>query len=340
MCGIGQTCDSGFSGGKIPDVNFNITYGHGEFVVGSMGYESVTVGGVTVPKQEAALVNYGFWMGDKTTSGLMGWSFPTLTSAYPGTDPSKDNRKITGVKNYNPFIFNAIEQAGVNPMFGYAFSKRTESQDGQVGGQLAIGGVPNVAHGAWTSTPIKIMALSPKAPPEASQKYTFYTVIPDGFAIAKPPNDSKRNTDAADQGYFDYSDAATSAAMPAYPNSEPMIVDSGTTVSYLPRDIAMKYASMTKPAARWNKEGHLYQVPCNAWVPNLSVRIAGQDLWYNREDLLLTGELGQDPYDKSYCNLGVQPAPGPPFVLGGTFLRAVVTVHDLGQHKIWFAQRE
>lgn len=40
----------------IDDQNFNISYADGEYVSGGMGYESITMAGITVPNQQFGLV--------------------------------------------------------------------------------------------------------------------------------------------------------------------------------------------------------------------------------------------------------------------------------------------
>ena len=40
---------------------FNISYGSGEFLVGELGYERVTLAGIEVPHQEIALVDNAYW---------------------------------------------------------------------------------------------------------------------------------------------------------------------------------------------------------------------------------------------------------------------------------------
>jgi uncharacterized membrane protein len=76
-CAFGPTftLDSTFT--QIPDENFNITYGSGEFLTGIVGYEDVTIAGIQV-RQEVALVNSAAWEGDGTTSGLTGFAYPAL----------------------------------------------------------------------------------------------------------------------------------------------------------------------------------------------------------------------------------------------------------------------
>jgi Eukaryotic aspartyl protease len=77
FCGFGPTYNVTDTFVQIPDENFNITYGDGEFLTGIIGTEEVTLAGLTV-KQTVALVNYAAWDGDGTTSGLIGLAYPAL----------------------------------------------------------------------------------------------------------------------------------------------------------------------------------------------------------------------------------------------------------------------
>jgi hypothetical protein len=62
---------------RIPDENFNITYGDGESLTGIVGYEDITLARIKV-RQEVPLVNYAAWEGDGTTSGLIGLAYPGM----------------------------------------------------------------------------------------------------------------------------------------------------------------------------------------------------------------------------------------------------------------------
>jgi hypothetical protein len=48
QCKFGPTYGGGFD--QIPDENFMVDYGNGEFVTGNMGYQDVTIGGITVSR--------------------------------------------------------------------------------------------------------------------------------------------------------------------------------------------------------------------------------------------------------------------------------------------------
>ena len=76
-CNFGPTYNVTDTFTEIPDENFNITYGDGEFLTGIMGYEDVTLAGIKV-RTEVALVNYAAWQGDGTTSGLIGLAYPAM----------------------------------------------------------------------------------------------------------------------------------------------------------------------------------------------------------------------------------------------------------------------
>ena len=73
-CGFGPLAGTTFQAGAIKNENFNISYGDGEFLTGVLGYENVGIAGVTVNKQETALVNYAYWEGDGVASGLIGFA--------------------------------------------------------------------------------------------------------------------------------------------------------------------------------------------------------------------------------------------------------------------------
>jgi hypothetical protein len=53
-CAFGPVYTGSFGSNKIPNVNFNISYGDGEFVTGDFGYANVTIAGITVVNQEVS----------------------------------------------------------------------------------------------------------------------------------------------------------------------------------------------------------------------------------------------------------------------------------------------
>lgn len=69
--------------------------------------ETITVGGLSVPKQEIGVVANAAWLGDGTTSGLLGLGTPKLTAIYNGTDPYADT--VGNPDFYNPFFYTAVK---------------------------------------------------------------------------------------------------------------------------------------------------------------------------------------------------------------------------------------
>lgn len=152
LCQFGPVFNGTFGEDAIPDQNFNISYMDGEFLTGVMGYETVTLAGITVDKQEVALVNYTYWRGDNITSGLLGLAYPVLTSAFAGNDPTVDSHD-TEVE-YSPIITTMIDEGLIPPVFSLALVRNSSD------GYLALGGLPPVDYTEpFASAPVKIVRI-------------------------------------------------------------------------------------------------------------------------------------------------------------------------------------
>jgi hypothetical protein len=88
-------------------------YGDGEFLTGTVGFDTVTVAGLTVTNQEIGVVNKAAWSGDSITSGLLGLAYPGLTSVYNSSNPLNDSLATSEV--YSPYFFTAVKEKKVNP---------------------------------------------------------------------------------------------------------------------------------------------------------------------------------------------------------------------------------
>ena len=87
-------------------------YSVDEFLLGEVGTDTVTVGGLTVTKQEIGLVTNAAWQGDGVNTGLMGLAYPDLTSVFNGTNPDNDNF-TTNQDPYDPFFWSAVAEKAV-----------------------------------------------------------------------------------------------------------------------------------------------------------------------------------------------------------------------------------
>ena len=113
-----------------------------------------------------------------------------------------------------------------------------------------------------------------------------------------------------------------------------MIVDSGTTLIYLPDSVAVIVNSLFGPPATFDAGTGLYVVNCGAVAPKFGVHIGGQLFYINPLDVVLeTGLVG-------ICFSTVQKADRGLAVLGDVLLKNVLVVFDAGAGEMKFAARE
>lgn len=115
-----------------------------------------------------------------------------------------------------------------------------------------------------------------------------------------------------------------------------MVIDSGTTLMYLPDNVADTIASQFNPPARYIGFSNLYMVECNAQAPKLGVIIGGKTFLIAERDLLNNEGFGGPG---SMCVVTVQRQGKGDAVLGDSFLKNVVVVFDLGENEIRLAAR-
>jgi len=131
-CQFGPAYPNSFQYGTTqPDQHMFIRYGDGEIVAGPMGYSDVTVGNITVTKQEICLANTTYWFGNNMTSGLIGLAFPALTNAYLGS--GLDHNRGSRIE-YSPLFTSMVSQGKVTPVFSIALDRNST-------GTLAWGGI-------------------------------------------------------------------------------------------------------------------------------------------------------------------------------------------------------
>jgi len=129
--------------------------------------------------------------------------------------------------------------------------------------------------------------------------------------------------------------SSSNSADPFAPPSDPLpvqvIIDSGTSLIYLPTEVANAVNALFSPPAFFNLG--VYSVDCNATAPEFGVRIGSQTFFINAEDLILHNADGT-------CISGVDDAGDSPAILGDVFLKNVLAVFDLGASEMRFAARE
>lgn len=230
------------------------------------------------------------------SSGLLGLAYPAITSAYSGTDPTKD--KASTRIQYDPIFTTMYKQKLSNPTFSLAIQRDGSS----VGGYIAFGGLPAAVttNGSFASTPIQVLTA------QGGTADTFYTITPDAIV---------------------YTGAAAK-------NSAQYIVDSGTSLTYLPTAVVKSVAALFSPQATFDSSQGVYFVTCTATAPNFGVKIGGTTFTVSPKDLILKGQ--KDP-STGKCVLGLTDGGTGPYILGDTFLSNVVAVFDVGAAQMRFA---
>ncbi|KAJ2899781.1 aspartic-type endopeptidase-like protein [Zalerion maritima] len=301
-CGFGSPFPGAFNE-VVKNQHFFIQYGSGEQISGPLGKIDVTVAGITVQDQEVALANLTYWNGNNYTAGLVGLAYPSLTSAYYGSDQTSgsDANQIS----YNPLFTEMMNQGLIDqPIWSIAINRNSSD------GVIAFGGIvdsPTLweAPVGWTDIIITDI-ISTR--PETSYKPSFYTIIPDGLLYGQSMNTAKY----------------------------PYIIDTGTTLMYLPPQLAEAVNAAFDPPASyvWMYGG--YFTSCDAVPPRFAVEIGEEQFWVNPIDMIFRSF--QDPIT-GLCQTAIASGGSGPYILGSTFLQNTVTVFDVGKQVMAFYSR-
>jgi hypothetical protein len=295
-----------------PNMNINLKYGDMEFLTGVVGFDTVTVGGMTVTSQEIGLITNAAWNGDGVNTGLLGLAYSAITSVYNGTDPNQD--VPNSIVPYQPFFFKAVSENVVsNPYFSVALSRGSFTQNDQDLGYLAFGGIAPVS----TTTPTVTVPVQGYTVSTGSDEvFMFYTVDIDSYI-------------------FDGSTSLTGTEKQA-------ILDTGSTLNSLPTDVAKAYNAKFVPPATLDQVSNLYLVDCNATVPMFEVEIGGSSFSIDSKDQILPA--GTDASGNKICHSAIQDGGDPSdprsqFVLGDAFLHNVVVTFNIQSNRITLTQR-
>ncbi|KAK4210330.1 aspartic protease PEP3 [Rhypophila decipiens] len=343
-CGFGPGLKSDMSSSIVlPNTTFGRAYGDGTFVRGYFVNSPVTIGGLTIPSQRLAVVNYTYWYGDNRVSGLLGLGYPLLTSL--------DSEGYQTMSAYDPIFFTLWKERLVTePVFSIALSRdedqTTEWHNGQgpvtvpsegEGGKrhksfLALGGLPDVGvdESTWARTPIQSMDLLDGWDIQTSE-LGMYIIVADAYVFGKtklggasgsaeqfvPVGEPTRNT-----------------------TRFPVLIDAGSTLSILPRALVDQLYASFDPPAKYMPGTGLYYARCDATVPTFGVQIGTSLFSIEPEDLLRQNVRKQDEQTGEWwCRIGVTDSYSAPYILGVTFLSNVVAVFDVGKDEMRFATR-
>lgn len=226
----------------------------------------------------------------------MGLAYPGLTSVYNGTNPDKDATNTSAP--YNPFFFTAVSEGAVSEPCKYSgeyppcfwltffsdfsvalnrgsFKEMENSTYDPNLGYLAFGGIAPVA---TTNTAVTVPVQGTTFNGGSTTGYFFYTVDIDSYVFAGA---SKLT------GY-----------------GKQAILDTGTTLNYVPTALAKEYNSKFVPPAKFVEDEDTYYVECDAKVPSFEVEIGGTKFSVDAKDQILPN--GFDSSGKVVCISGTQ----------------------------------
>ena len=315
-CEFGNTYTRSSNFEPISDQHFNVTYADGEVLNGVLGYEAVTLAGIQITRQEVGVVNYASWNGDGTSSGIIGFGFPALTTAYAGTNTSKDNIGMHIL--HSPILMTMYREGKVAPLFSLAITR------GSSAGLLAIGGLPPIRHSPnFASAAFQVFTIKGiDATLEDKPQYTFYSIIIQGFTYQ-----------TIHETYYSPCTWANPLRAPSKPSDVQVIIDSGSTLLHVPSSTSRAANLLFSPPATFDEETGKYFVDCAATPPTFGIKIDGQTFHIDARDLVW-------PTGDGRCMSGIQDGGGGPYVLGDVFLKNVLAVFDIGKSAMRFATRE
>lgn len=318
-CGVQATynIDSSFS--NITDETFVASYGAG-LVLGITGFETITVAGLTVQKQQIGVPEIVSYQAYDQSSGIIGLAFPGITSFFEGTKLTAD---ILHPKLQQPSssIINTIFEVDklTAPILSLALSRDTSNTS--YGGVLAIGGTPNFksptvnASSAFARVPIEY------DPTLAGKQYGHYL-----FNYS-----SVSYTNGTTTGHND--------------TSIQVVADSGAPTISLPAHLAKEINAMFDPPAELVDGAYI--VGCDAKAPRVSFEIGGHDFSIYPPDLIYHAISNTTAKADSgyavHCASAVQAdssGSGGFSILGEPFLKNVLGVFDWGSHEIRWHARE
>jgi hypothetical protein len=263
-----------------------------------------------IDTQQLSLATYAKSAYDGPYSGLVGLAYQSVTSIYPGLNPTNDIFCVdlvnTTVKNcnsvnYRPLLSTIFRRNLTKPIFAFALSRSTKT-----GGVMTLGGIPD------TKDP-KINATSdpdatvPIEKPKGVNQYAEYFITVEGLHFSGAANGT---------GHGQY------------------VVDTSTVVNIFPPEQAEAINALYDPPAVYTAD--TWTVQCNATAPHLTIEIGGQLFGMNAKELVV-------PVDDLGCISAVQngtAAGSTVSILGSLFLRNVLAVFDIGKTEITLSSRK
>lgn len=282
-----------------------------------MGYETVSLGGVSVGNQTVGVVSHTTDKGDGRSSGILGLGYPALTSAHYGTELKNDTLSLLSNRAiYNPLFVNMYKQGLVQPWYSLALERPANKTAATApGGWLGLGELPPVSHSNnWAAAPIEITKVIPDFYYQHGKpEITLMTLTVDSISWTSSSGNISNSTNFQ------------------------AVVDSGNNLNMLPQEIADPVNKAFVPPAVYNKDLGIYVSDCQATPPPFGITLGGRNFSIQAADMISRDSAS----GICYSTVSI-PAEGSGVALnflGDAFLRNVVAVFDFGKTEMRFAAR-
>ncbi|KAI8097871.1 aspartic peptidase domain-containing protein [Gilbertella persicaria] len=325
---------------------FGIQYGIGS-VNGTYYTDTVTVGGATVQNQQLGLASMtedimqpnpstggpgssapdgynGTNIQNVEANGILGLGYPGLTQA-----------NSQGEGAYNPFVFNLAEQKIINePIFSIFLNSVSETG---WSGEIIFGGIDETKFdGNLTYLPVaSLITRSSSGSSSSSQPgYYYWMVYGQGLGVKNSDTGSNPSWRLRELGAF--------------------ILDTGTTLTYLPTSVATDIVSAFAGERNYayDRQSGVFIVDCKtAKSParfelqmSQSSRISNSPLVLSVPASELVIPVDSNSADTaSICMFGIAPLNGGGglgnnlYLVGDSVLRSAYMVFDMGQNRVGLA---
>lgn len=295
---------------NLTHLSFDIRYfPEQEVLRGDMALAPVTLGGITVPQQEVALVRYAAWEGDGHSSGLVGLAYPAVTSAT--------NRTSGEAAEYSP-LFTSMVRDGLVADAVFTLALDAVPQDYPVlapAGMLALGGLVPESYWVGNFTSVDIEATGNSG--DNTTALTWYTTTLE-FVYGV------RNGSVVSGGVFQ------------------SIVDCGTAPNFVPTTAAAAINAQFDPPAVYNETLGYWTVDCNATAPYAAYVIGGVEMPMRPDNMIVRSLNGLPGYEDVCFSAfadGGNPQEDGPMIIGEVWQLGYVIAYDQGNQMIHFAER-
>jgi hypothetical protein len=293
---------------NITDQKFAITYfPELSSLRGSMGYAPIKLGGITVPKQQVALVDYAAWSGDGFSSGLLGLAYPPVTSS---TSRANDNFTI----KYDPVFTTMVKE-------------------GLVGEAVFTLSIDRVPVGTSPMAPAGMMAFGGLVPKNLYVEP--FTSVPIEATIADKSTELTGYSTTHELLYGLVNGTVVSGG------KYQSIIDSGTAPNIIPNAAAADLNKQFVPPAVFNSTLRYWVVNCNATAPYAAYKIGGKVMPMDPRDMIVRSLNGLLGYENTCFSAfsGGDPELGQ-MIIGAVWQRAYVVAYDQGRSMMHIAARK